>query len=211
MKLTETKIKNARSHEKPTRLSDGSGLYLYLSPSGGRLWRGKYRFEGKEKLISYGKYPDVSLADARNKHAAELKTLAQGTDSMAARKAVKATTRASFQKIAEDWHEHWREGKSEQHASSVLRRLKADVFPAIGHLAIAEIEAPSLVSLSISIQERGAYDIAKRALETIGQVFPYAIAHGVASRNPAADIKPRDILKTVHKRNYARIDWQGTP
>ena len=211
-KLTETKIRNA----KPGRMADGRGMYLLVTAEGAKLWRAKYRFHGKEKLISFGRYPDVSLASARERHADALKLLASGIDPMAARKAKKDALRIStattFQKIAEEeWHAHWSVGKSKRHADAVLRRLKSDVFPAIGHMPIAEIEAPVFVSMVKRIEQRGAHDIAKRALEMTGQVFRHAVAHGHASRNPAADIKPRDILKSAPKRNFARIDPRELP
>lgn len=103
------------------------------------------------------------------------------------------------------------QGKSERHADAVLRRLQADVFPAIGTRAIAAIEAPTIVAMVKAIEERGAHDIAKRALETTGQVFRYAIAHGYVTRNPSADFKPADVLKSVQKTNYARIDAKDLP
>lgn len=213
MKLTAKKIESAKTGPKPKRLADGRGLYLYLSPTGGRLWRAKYRYHGKEKLMSFGRFPDVSLAAARERHADALKLLADGADPMEQKKQQKAaaTAKTSFQTVAEQWHEHWSAGKSSRHVDSVLRRLKSDVFPAIGDQAIAEIEAPTLVRLVKAIEARGAYDIAKRALETIGQIFRYAIAHGYASRNPAADIKSRDILKSFPKQNFARIDTKELP
>lgn len=215
MKLTETKVKNAKPDLRPKRLADGRGLYLYIPPTGGKLWRSKYRYQGKEKLMSFGRYPDVSLALARKKHGEALELLASGIDPMEERKqqkvALKAATQSSFQAVAEEWHEHWSVGKSARHADAVLRRLKSDVFPAIGSLSVAEIEAPSLVSMVKAIEQRGAHDIAKRALETTGQVFRYAVAHGCAHRNPAADIKPRDILKSVSKRNFARVDAKELP
>jgi integrase len=213
MKLTETKVKNAKTALKPKRLADGRGLYLYVAPTGGKLWRAKYRYNGKEKLISFGQYPDLSLARARKAHGEALELLAAGTDPMAHRKEQKTASRAetSFQGVAEEWHEHWSVGKSLRHADSVLRRMKSDIFPAIGSLPIAEIEAPALVSMVKAIEQRGAHDIAKRALETTGQVFRHAIAHGYASRNPAADIKPGDILRSAPKRNYARVDAKELP
>jgi integrase len=212
LKLTDTKVKNAKAG---SRLPDGRGLYLLVTPTGGKLWRWKYRYLGKEKLMSFGQYPEVSLADARDKHGAARKLLVSGIDPMAQRKAekkaVKAASENSFQTIAELWHGHWSVGKSPRHADSVLRRMNGDIFPAIGSLVITDIEAPMLVAMVKAIEQRGAYDIAKRALEMTGQVFRYAIAHGYASRNPAAEIKPRDILRTVAKQNFARIDAKELP
>ncbi|HEV2709885.1 MAG TPA: integrase arm-type DNA-binding domain-containing protein [Edaphobacter sp.] len=214
MKLTNTKVKNAKVGVK-ARFPDGGGLYLLLTPAGGKLWRWKYRYSGQEKLMSFGKYPEVTLADARDKHGKARKLLASGIDPMAQKKAdiltIKAAAENSFETIAQRWHEHWSVGRNLRHAEAVLRRMKVDIFPAIGGLPITEIDAPVLVAIVKEIEQRGASDIAKRALETMGQVFRHAIAHGYAKRNPAADIKPRDILKSVPKQNFARIDAKELP
>jgi integrase len=215
LKLTDTRIRNAKAGEKNIRLADGGGLFLLLTVAGGKLWRWKYRFEGKEKLMTFGAYPEVSLTAAREKHSAGRKLLSDGFDPMSKRKEAQAITSGvehdSFQKVAERWHEHWAVGKSERHADAVLRRLHSDVFPAFGARPIREIEAPTLVAMVKQIESRGAHDIAKRALETSGQVFRYAIAHGFASRNPAADFKPADVLKSARKTNYARIEAKQLP
>ena len=102
--------------------------------------------------------------------------------------------------------EHWKDGKSQRHVDSVRRRMEADIIPCLGARPIAEIEAPELVAMTKAIEQRGARDIAKRALETAGQVFRYAIAHGHARRNPASEIRPSDVLKATRKVNYARVD-----
>jgi integrase len=134
---------------------------------------------------------------------------------MAQRKAVKTAERVasenSFASVAAQWLEHWQDGKSPRHADSVKRRMAADILPCLGARPIAEIEAPEIVALAKAIEKRGARDIAKRALETAGQVFRYAIAHGLAERNPATAIRPRDILKATRKVNYARIDAKELP
>ena len=163
--------------------------------------------------MSFGKYPDVSLALARERHAEQRRILASGVDPMAQRKAAKMAEGGSdsFKSVAERWLEHWKEGKSPRHAEYVARRMETDVFPAIGTRPITEIEASELVALAQAIQDRGARDIAKRALETIGQVFRYAIAHGLAKRNPKADFKPSDVLKATRKVNYARVDAKALP
>jgi integrase len=210
MALTDTEIRKAKAAVKAYRIGDGGGLYLWITPAGGKLWRWKYRHEGEEKLMSFGKYPDVSLALARERHGEARKLLATGTDPMAQRKAEKtaqlASTVSSFQSIASLWMEHWRDGKSPRHVDYVDRRIKADILPCLGARPIAEIEAPELVAMTKAIEQRGARDIAKRALETTGQVFRYAIAHGHARRNPASEIRPGDILKSSRKVNYARVD-----
>lgn len=210
MALTDIEIRKAGMKRKAYRISDGSGLYVWVTSAGGKLWRWKYRHDGKEKLMSFGAYPAVSLALARERFSDARKLLAMGIDPMEQRKADKVAQQAlsehSFQAIAHQWQEHWQEGKSPRHVDYVKRRMESDILPCLGARPIAEIEAPELVSMVKAIEARGARDIAKRALETTGQVFRYAIAHGYARRNPASEIRPSDILKTTHKVNYARVD-----
>jgi integrase len=211
MKLTDVQIKRIKPNAKPYKISDGGGLFLWVTPSGGRIWRWTYRHEGRAKLMTLGKYPDVPLVLARERHAEARKLLAKGVDPMAERKAEKAAADDSFQSVASLWLAHWREGKSPRHVAYVERRMEADILPCLGARPVAQIEAPELVAMSKAIQDRGARDIAKRALETTGQVFRYAIAHGYARRNPASDIRPGDILKSIRKVNYARVDAKELP
>lgn len=113
--------------------------------------------------------------------------------------------------MAKKWWESWKAARSDSHTVYVWRRLEADVFPAIGTRPIAEIEAPELVAMMKAIERRGALDIAKRALQTCSQIFRYAIAHGVAKRNPAIEIRPSDVLASRKKQNYARVDNKDLP
>ena len=215
MVLTDTQIKKIKPREKAFQLTDGNGLFLWITPTGGKLWRWGYRFIGKEKTMSYGKYPDVSLAQARELHQEARKLLALGTDPMAKRKADKLANQIgqenSFEAVARKWLAHWRANKSTRHADSVQRRLELDVFPSFGNRPITKIEAPELVRMAKGIEGRGAIDIAKRALETTGQIFRYAIANGYAQRNPASDIRPSDVLKPTTKKNYPRIEAKELP
>lgn len=215
MPLTDTEIRKTKPAAKPLKLSDGKGLYLLVNPTGSKLWRWKYRVDGKEKLMTLGAYPDLSLAQARMRHEDERRLLLTGTDPMAQRKADKHARQLaadnSFATVAALWWASWKAARSERHAEYVLRRLNDDVFPAIGARPIAEIEAPELVRMVKVIESRGALDIAKRALQTTGQVFRYAIAHGLATRNPAADIKPGDVLASRKRENYARLDAKELP
>jgi integrase len=211
MKLTDVKIKRLKPGSKPYKASDGGGLFLWVTPSGGRIWRWSYRREGRSKLMAFGKYPDVSLAQARERHAEARKLLASGVDPMAERKAERATEENTFQSVQSRWLEHWRQGKSPRHVDYVQRRMDADILPTLGTRPIAEIEAPELVAMVKASEQRGARDIAKRALETTGQVFRYAIAHGYAKRNPVAEIRPSDILPSTRKVNYARVDAKELP
>ena len=211
MKLTAIHIKRIKPNAKPYKVSDGGGLFLWVTPSGGRIWRWTYRHQGRAKLMTFGSYPDVSLSLARERHAEARKLLATGTDPMAARKAEKAAVENSFQSVARLWLAHWQDGKSPRHVDYVKRRMDADILPCLGARPVAAIEAPELVAMTKAIEQRGARDIAKRALETAGQVFRFAIAHGYTTRNPASEIRPSDILKSSRKVNYARVDARELP
>lgn len=215
MPLTEREIKAAKPQAKQYKLSDSGNLFLLVTPAGGKLWRWAYRFHSKPLLMALGKYPEVSLADARQRHQEARLLLSKGTDPMAQRKREKQESRTahenSFTAVAERWLLHWREGKSARHADTTERRLRQNILPCLGNRPINEIEAPDVVAMVLAIQERGARDIAKRALETTGQVFRFAIARGYARRNPAAEIKPRDILPSSTRQNFARVDAKELP
>lgn len=215
MALTDIKVRKATATDKAYKMSDGGGLFLLVTPLGGKLWRWTYRFEGKQKLMAFGNYPDVSLSGARERHAASRALLATGVDPMAQRKAKKIAAREasenSFASVAARWLEHWKEDKSPFHIETTRRRLNSNILPTLGPRPIAEIEAPELVAMVKMIENRGAQDVAKRALQTTGQVFRYVVAHGHARRNPASEIRPSDILKPARKVNYARIDAKELP
>lgn len=215
MPLSDTAVRSAKSRDRAYKLTDERGLHLHVTAQGSKLWRWAYRFDGKQKLMALGQYPDVSLAQAREGREAARKLLASGTDPMAQRKADKVARRLavehSFAAIARIWWESWKSARSASHVDYVWRRLEADVIPAIGARPIAEIEAPELVAMMKAIERRGALDIAKRALQTTSQIFRYAVAHGMATRNPAADIRPSDVLATRKKENYARIEAKELP
>ncbi|KCB53062.1 site-specific recombinase, phage integrase family [Bordetella hinzii 1277] len=210
MPLTDLQIRKAKPSDKPRKLSDGGGLYLLVNQAG-KYWRWKYRFEGKEKVMALGVYPEVTLAEAREAHQAARKLLAAGVDPVAERKQQVVQAKITFQQVARSWWEHWSPSRSARHAEYVIRRLESDVFPLLGNRPIDEIQAPELVKMTKAIEERGALDIAKRSLQTCGQIFRYAIAHGHATRNPATEIRPSDILTTRKKQNYARLDAKELP
>ena len=215
MALTDTEIRRSRAGTKPYKLFDGGGMYLLVSPAGGRLWRLKYRFQGKEKAMALGKYPEITLADARVRRDAARRALANRIDPMAERMAMKtaakATNEHTFEKIADLWLEHWHSNKSARHAATTENRLKANVYPILGERPIADVEPMELVQLAKGIEARGASDMAKRILQVVGMVFRYAVAHGYSKRNPVAEIRPSDILKPTSKTNMARIDAKELP
>jgi integrase len=214
MKLTEVKVKQAKPRERKYKLADGGGLFLLVTPSGGKLWRAKYRVAGTEKLISFGVYPEVPLAAAREQHGEARKLLRSGVDPMEQRKVAKVAANEAFETfetVALAWHESWSSHKNPDYAKDVMIRLTRDLFPSLGHLTMEQIDARKIVATVKKIEHRGAREIASRCLSNISQVFRYAIAEGFATRNPAADIRPTDFLKPVPVANMARVGVEEIP
>jgi hypothetical protein len=180
--LTIKEIENAKPMAKKYKMADGGGLCLLVAPSGAKLWVWRYRFDGSEKNMHFGEYPLLTLKDARDLHFAAKKLLASGVNPMAERKAeaeakqqeAKALERkadSSFENVALQWWEWWSIGKSPRHADTVMRRLKADIFPAFGHKSIDAIKAAEIRELMLAIEKRNARDVAKRSHEVTSQVF----------------------------------------
>ena len=207
MTLTDVAIRKAKPVDRTQRLFDGGGLYLELSPNGGKWWRLKYRFGGKEKRLSLGTYPDTRLAEAREKRDAARKLLASGVDPGEQRKAAKAAgeERASnsFEVIAREWHAKQSATWVELHASRIMLRLENDVFPWLGSRPIADVTAKEVLATVNRIVDRGAVESAHRVLQNCGQVLRYAIATGRAERNPVADL--RGALPPVKQTHLASI------
>lgn len=206
-KLTDTAVRRMKPTDKPFRMFDGGGLYLEVSPAGGKLWRQKYRFLGKEKRLSHGTYPDVTLAEARQRRDAARKLLAAGVDPGEHRKAERSATEErtgnSFEVIAREWFGKQRSTWSAGHAEKILLRLENDVFPWLGKRPIADITAKDLLTTINRIVDRGAVESAHRALQNCGQVFRYAIVTGRADRNPATDL--RGALPAVKPKHRAAL------
>ncbi|MBC8641168.1 integrase arm-type DNA-binding domain-containing protein [Caballeronia sp. EK] len=193
MALTELKIRNAKPSDKQQKLFDERGLYLLVTPTGGKWWRLKYRFGGKEKSLSMGVYPDVGLKEARENRDAARKLLARGVDPAIDRKVQRAgeVARAanSFEAVAREWFAKFESGWATSHAEKVMGRLEKDVFPWLGGRAIAEISAPEVLAVLRRVEARGALDTAHRVHQNCGQVFRYAIATGRAERDVSADLR----------------------
>jgi len=217
MPLTDATCKNARCPDGKARVryADSGGLYLEALPAGGKHWRWKYRFAGKEKRLAIGTYPMVTLAEARLAREAARKRLHEGLDpvqeKLDARLALHVRLESNFESVARAWFEHWKGPRTPRHTEYVMRRLEADVFPALGSKPITDVTAPHLLAVAKAIEKRDALDIAKRALQTCGQILRYAVAHGILERNPAADVKPGDALKPRKKTNYARLEGKEVP
>jgi integrase len=203
--LTDTAIRKAKAADKPQRMFDGGGLYLEVSPAGGKLWRWKYRINGKEKRLAIGIYPDTGLADARNRRDAARKLLAAGIDPGEHRKAEKAAgeERAanSFEVITREWlgKQTW----VEHYRVKVEAWMANDVYPYIGGRPVAELSAPEFLRVGRRMEERGALESAHRVLQTCGQVMRYAIATGRADSNPVADLK--GAIASPAERHHAAI------
>jgi integrase len=213
MAKPDVKFRNAKPLETPYKLGDALGLYLLVNPSGAKYWRLKYRLEGKEKLLAVGVYPEVTLETARERRDAARELVAKGIDPVQANKdeqlARDAVTVNTFELIAREWWDNWKGGRTERHAHYVLRRLEADVFPAIGKKPIATVRPRDVIAIARNIEKRGALDIAKRALETIGQVFRYAIQTERTDTNPSANLS--GVVKGGIKTNYARLTEKELP
>ena len=207
MALTDVSVRNAKPGEKPKKMFDGRGLYLEVSPKGGKWWRFKYRYGGKEKRLSLGVYPDVSLKEARERREEARKLLANDVDPsmhrQAARDADAERAANSFEVVAREWYAKYSVNWSKNHGGRTIRRLERDIFPWIGDMPITDITAPQLLRTVRRIEKRGAIETAHRAIGNCGQVFRYAIATGRAERDIAADL--RGALPPVKVKHLASV------
>jgi len=190
--LSEVKVRTAKRQDREYKLFDGGGLYLMITPSGGKLWHFKYRFDEKEKKLALGPYPEISLSDARQRREEARKQIAHGIDPGAIRKAMKQAEteeKETFEVIAREWHTKFTPSWTPGHANTIISRLGRDLFPWIGSRPINEIKAPELLAVLRRVEARGALESAHRIRTIAGQVFCYAVATGRAERNPSADLK----------------------
>ena len=193
-KLTDVAVKKAKPGARPVRMSDGGGMFLALQPTGGKWWRLKYRFEGKEKLLSLGTYPEVSLSEARARRAAARKLLSHGVDPSAAGKSLKGSrgdvVAESFEAVAREFHKLKADEWSGPHATRWLERFEKDVFPWLGSLALPVITAPMLLQTPAS--SRGT-----RRARNGSQHSP--------SRGPGVSLRGR--YRTVRAQPGGRPPW----
>lgn len=205
--LTRLQIESVRPPTKTKRLFDGRGLYIEFAPSGGRWWRLKYRFAGKEKRISLGVYPDVGIKEARDKREAARKQIAAGIDPGRQRKAEERTlieqTAHTFEAIAREWFAMVSPTWVASHSGKIIRRLEREVFPWIGGKPVKGVTAPDLLSVLRRIEARGFNETAHRTLQHAGCVFRYAIATGRAERDPSRDLT--GALAPVVKNHFASL------
>jgi integrase len=203
MPLSDTKIKNAKSENKRYKLTDGGGLYLEVTPAGGKLWRYKYRFNGKAKLLALGKYPDVSLKKAREDHQLARQQLANGHDPAALKQQKKLSKSNTFKSLADQWWKAQKARWTPGHAHTVYRRLETDIFPWLGDSPINDITTKAVLAVLRKAESRGVLDTAHRLGQMCNNIFLFAVASGVCDNNPAADISKA--LKVVPKKNFPAI------
>lgn len=201
--LTDTAIRSVKPGEKASKLFDGGGLFLLVKPNGARLWRMKYRVDGREKLISFGQYPAVPLKIARERRDEARRLIAANVDPSAKRKAEQAARTDTFEAIAREYLDMKAKGLSARTYERKLGRYEAFAFPYIGKLPIASIAAPQLLAALRRIEERGKHETAHRVRSECGEVFRYAVATGRAERDPTADL--RGALAPVVVRNHPAI------
>lgn len=203
MPLTDTAIRNAKPAEKDSKLFDGGGLFLLVKPTGARWWRLKYRIDGREKLLSLGVYPAVSLKDAREQRDDAKRLIARGIDPSAQRQATKAEKADTFEAVAREWFAKMAPTWAAGHAEKVMRRMELYLFPWIGSRPIGKLTAPDLLNCLRRVESRGKHDTALRAKQNAGQVFKYAVATGRADRDPSGDL--RGALTPPVRAHYATI------
>jgi integrase len=213
MPLTDTALRNAKPKATPYKLTDGDGMFLLVKPNGSKYWRMKYRYVGKEKLLALGIYPEVSLADARERRAQARKVLAAGNDPSEAKKEAKRLLAIKIENdmetIAREWYEHHLHEWKPHYARDVINRLETHIFPKLGSRPIADINSTELLSCLKVIEKSGALDMAQRMMQTCGQIYRYAIITGRTRYNPVNDL--RGALKTPVRQHHAHLKADELP
>lgn len=213
MPLTELAIKHLKPKPKAYRVADGGGLCIEVSPAGGKLWRWRYYYLGKPQMLALGKYPAVSLAQARKKRD-EARALLESGKNPSREKKIGKLRKAhenanTFELIARRSMETRGHGLNEKYRTQCLARMEQHVFPKIGALPITEITIPDVVEVIEAISKRGTVETAKRMKQIISQAFRYAAQRGLCQYNPAADL--RDILPSKQQKHHACIPMEELP
>lgn len=202
--LTLKQIDAARPAEKPYRLADAGGLFLYVPPSGKKVWRMRYRFDGKEKTLVIGPYPEISLTEARAKQSEAKMKLLAGVDPAEQKQAIKKKEKEeladTFGEIFREWHAHKSKVWSKGYADEMMSMFSDDILPIIGHLKMDDVEPMVLLKVIRLFEDRGAMERADKARRRCGEVFSYAIVTGRARYNPSRDLA--GAMRGYRKKNY---------
>lgn len=205
--LSDFQVSKAKPKETDYKLADGGGLYLLVTTTAGKLWRMDYRFNDKRKTASFGAYPSLSLADARQRREEAKKLLTNGVDPGEMKKSIKqakiALEENSFEVVAREWHTKFSSQWTPGHAETIMSRLERDVFPWLGESPVSEIKPVDLLAVLRRIEGRGALETAHRIRTIAGQVLRYAVATGRAERDTAADL--RGALPPTREKHHAAI------
>jgi integrase len=206
--LSDAQARNAKPRPKPYKIADGEGLFLLVTPSGGKYWRLKYFFAGKEKLLALGVYPEVSLADARERRTQARKALTVGNDPGDVKKDAKrlATLRStnSFEAVAREWFENRKHAWAPITADTKLSRLERYILPKLGQRPVAAVTAPEVLAMLRTVEDSGALETTRRLMNICAQVFTYAIATGRAERNPVPDLRGALKPQVVKHRSFLK-------
>jgi integrase len=203
MSLTNLQIQKAKPKEKQHKLSDGRGMYLIVSPRGGKYWRLDYRFNGKRQTLSLGTFPSTSLKDARRKCEDTKSLIEDGIDPSHQRKIKLAGDKDSFEAVAKEWYGKYRSQWTENHAATTLRRIEANLLPWLGSRPIAVVEPPEILQALRRIEKRGSLETAHRVQQIVSRIFRYGVATGRCTRDPTIDLK--GALPPTHSIHFPTI------
>lgn len=198
--LSDTKLRALKPQEKPYRITDEKGLYVQVSTTGSRLFRFKYKFDGKEKLLAFGQYPDVTLARARELRDEARRAIAEGIDPSEKKK---NANKDLFGTVFNEWYNLRRDSLADGTASSIMKRTTVHVLPYIGNMPVTEITSKLILDIARRIEDQDLGETAKRSVRIIGQVMRYAIATGRCQNDPTPAL--RGALKPVSVQHYSAI------
>lgn len=215
MPLTDIQCKNAKAQPKGYRLADGGGLFLWVTPTGSRIWRMRYYFPkgGKEKMMVMGEYPMISLQEAREKRSEAKKLLNQNIDPMAVKKGeledLKRDLDNTFEGVALAWFEHKKDDWTERNAGYVKRRLEQKLFPYIGNVPITHLKRRQIIDAIRHTEEAGSNDLAHRLAQYCKQICSYAVYEEIIENNPALELT--ESLKSYKKEHHAALESHEIP
>jgi integrase len=213
--LTDAKARNSKPALKAFKLVDGQGLHLLVHPNGGKYWQLRYRFTKRERTASLGTYPEVSLSEARTQRDEIRKSIKQGIDPVAQKRAERLSLaeaqEKTFEKVANQWFAVWEKDKSENTIAYKRRRMEAEIFPSLGRLPVAQITRRDVLATLHKVASGGRSELPHRVLQTIKSVLSYAVLNEYRDFNPVSDLKPDSLLGTTPVKNHARIEVAELP